>query len=302
MDWSASATPSPARPCADAIWIGQADVAQGTITSSYHRTRRDAFAALQSLIGQALHRKERLLIGADFPFAYPTGFATALTGQPRALALWDWLAQHVEDAADNTNNRFQLANTINARLPGLGPFWGRPAHLVLPHLPDKGSARHGHGFPERRRVETLVPSAQSCWKLFTTGSVGSQALLGIPTLAHLRNAFAGQIAVWPFEPWADAHVVLAEVYPSLLAAHVRALTGPAPATKFDWPIKDAVQVRLLAGALAQMVRDGTLARLFTPSAPQENLVEEGWILGVGHEVALQQAANTTGSNALPPKD
>ncbi len=301
VDWSASAKPSPARPSADAIWIGVADVADGTLTSSYHRTRADAFTTLQTLTRQALHNGHRLLIGADFPFAYPAGFATALTGAPRALAVWDWLSTHIEDAPDNANNRFQLADAINARLPGIGPFWGRPTPLQLPDLPHKGTARHSHGFPERRRVETLVPAAQSCWKLFTTGSVGSQALLGIPMLARLRSTFAGHIAVWPFEPWQDAPVVLAEVYPSLLAAQVRALTGPAPATKFDWPIKDAVQVRLLAGALAQMVRDGTLASLFTPPAAPNILTEEGWILGVGHEATLQTAAAAIGPAALPPK-
>ncbi len=301
VDWSASATPSPARPSADAIWIGVADVADGALTSSYQRTRTDAFATLQSLTQQALFQGHRLLIGADFPFAYPTGFAAALSGVPRALSVWDWLAQHIEDATDNRNNRFQLADSINARLPGIGPFWGRPAHLELPNLPDKGTARHGHGYPERRMVETLVPAAQSCWKLYTTGSVGSQALLGIPVLARLRTAFAGNVAVWPFEPWHDAPVVLAEVYPSLLANQVRTLSGPAPATKFGWPIKDAVQVRLLAGALAQMVREHSFAPLLTPAAPPQILSEEGWILGVGHEAELRSAAASTGYAALPPK-
>ncbi|MES2667114.1 MAG: molybdopterin guanine dinucleotide synthesis [Pseudomonadota bacterium] len=299
VDWSASAKPSPARPSADAIWIGVADVAGGTITSSYHRTRADAFATLQTMVQQALHDNQRLLIGADFPFAYPAGFAAALTGARRALALWDWLARHVEDAPDNANNRFALADAINASLPGTGPFWGRPAHLTLPHLPDKGRARHGHGLAERRVVERLVPSAQTCWKLYTTGSVGSQALLGIPMLARLRSTFAGQVAVWPFEPWQKAPVVLAEVYPSLLASQVRALTGPVPATKSGWPIKDAVQVRLLAGALAQMVRDGRLASLLDPPAAPHILTEEGWILGAGHEAGLQTAAAAIGPAALP---
>ncbi len=280
LDWSAASTPSPARPSADAIWIGVAGLGE-----SYHRTRADAMKRLGELVDQTLARNQRLLIGADFPFGWPAGLATALTGKPLALALWDWLAAHVEDAADNRNNRFSLAAAINARFPGVGPFWGRPATLALPDLPDRGRDRHDHGFAERRAVEALVPTAQPCWKLYTTGSVGSQALLGVAALSRLRNAFPGQIAVWPFEPWDNAPVVLAEVYPSLLAAPVRRAMADDPAA-----IKDAVQVRLLAAALARLDRDGTLAALFAPGVPPGVLAEQGWILGAGHAAALCAAA------------
>ena len=176
---------------------------------------------------------------------------------------------------------------VSARSGG-GPFWGRPATLVLPDLPDlpdRGRDRHGHGLPERRAVEALVRAAQPGWKLYTTGSVGSQALLGIPALARLRAAFPGRIAVWPFEPWDKAPVVLAEVYPSLLAAQVRDALAADPAA-----IKDAVQVRLLAAALARLDRDAGLAPLFAAAAAPEVLAEQGWILGAGHQAALQQAA------------
>ena len=278
VDWSAASTPSPARPSPDAIWIGVAGQAE-----TYHRTRASAMDQLSSLVTGALDRGQRLLIGADFPFAYPAGFAAALTGQPQALAIWHWLAQHVKDAPDNRNNRFQLAASINARFPGTGPFWGRPATLDLPDLPARGSLRQGHLMPERRAVEAWVPSAQPCWKLYTTGSVGSQALLGIPALAGLRNRFPGKIAVWPLEPWNHAPVILAEVYPSLLAAEVRRQT-----TKGD--IKDAVQVRTLAAALARLERDDRIAPLFAPMASPAVLNEQGWILGVGHVPALRAAA------------
>ena len=173
---------------------------------------------------------------------------------------------------------------VSARSGG-GPFWGRPATLVLPDLPDRGRDRHGHGLPERRAVEALVRAAQPGWKLYTTGSADSQALLGIPALARLRAAFPGRIAVWPFEPWDKAPVVLAEVYPSLLAAQVRDALAADPAA-----IKDAVQVRLLAAALARLDRDAGLAPLFAAAAAPEVLAEQGWILGAGHQAALQQAA------------
>ena len=290
LDWSAASTPTPARPSPDAIWIGVAGAGE-----SYHRTRAQAMARLGELVEQTLARNERLLIGADFPFGHPAGLAAALTGQPLALALWDWLADRAEDAPDNRNNRFALANDINARFPGTGPFWGRPATLQLPDLPQKGRDRHGHPFPERRAVEVLVPTAQPCWKLFTTGSVGSQALLGIPALARLRRAFPGQIAVWPFEPWESAPIVLAEVYPSLLAPQVRHAMTVDPAA-----IKDAVQVRLLANALALLDREAALAPLLFPDAPPDVLAEQGWILGAGHEAALRRAAQAT-SSLIPPR-
>ncbi len=290
LDWSAASTPTPAKPSPDAIWIGVAGQAE-----TYHRTRADAVARLTELVAQTLARNERLLIGADFPFGYPAGFAASLTGRPSALALWDWLADHITDAPDNRNNRFALAAAINARFPGLGPFWGRPATPNLPDLPERGRDRHGHPFAERRAVEVLVPSAQPTWKLYTTGSVGSQALTGIAALAHLRRAFPGQIAVWPFERWDKAPIVLAEVYPSLLAAEVTRHIAANPGA-----IKDAVQVRLLADALAGLQRSAALAPLFTPDAPADVLAEQGWILGAGHTGALRQALAVT-APLTPPR-
>ncbi len=274
VDWSAAATPSPARPSADAIWIGVA-TPKGSVGETYHRTRSEALEALRVLCRDALSAGERLLIGTDFPHGYPAGFAAALTGEARALTVWAWLAAQIEDAPDNRNNRFELAARINARFPGVGPFWGRPEALDLPELPVKGTARAGHGLPERRLVEQRVTRAQPCWKLYTTGSVGSQALLGIPALARLRAEFGAQIAVWPFEDL-QAQIIVAEVYPSLLADLVAREEG----------IRDQVQVRLLARALA----DADLSPMLTPDASAEVLAEEGWILGAGHEAALQAAA------------
>ncbi|MFC7705919.1 molybdopterin-binding protein [Plastorhodobacter daqingensis] len=279
IDWSAASAPSPARPSPDAIWL--AEISAENQSTRYHRTRAAAAADLQTLCDQAITSGERLLIGADFPFGFPTGLAAAITGQGGAMALWDWLRRNVEDGPDNSNNRFALAAAMNAQLPGIGPFWGRPATLDLPDLPERGAMRNGHGLPERRLVEEHVPRAQTCWKLYTTGAVGSQALLGIPMLARLRQRFAGHVGVWPFEP-ASAPVVLAEVYPSLLAGAVAAEQARDPAS-----IRDEVQVRLLARALWQQGEG--LEALFRPPVQSARLAEEGWILGVGHQQALERA-------------
>lgn len=272
LDWSAAATPRQGK---DSIWIGQAGVPPVNPA-----TRAAAMAVLEGRIDSARAAGRRVLLGADFPFAYPAGFARALTGRPGALAIWDWLLAHVQDGPGNANNRFQLADSINATLPGTGPFWGRPSRLDLPHLPEKGTLRRDMPFAERRRVEAQEPGLQPVWKLYTTGSVGSQALLGIARLAALRRRLGpGRCAVWPFEPLAGAEVVLAEVWPSLLSREVKGAED-------RYPCRDAAQVDLLARALRALDGDDW-ERLLNP--PEEGLDEEGWILGAGLAGVLRRA-------------
>ena len=266
VDWSAASALSPARPSPDAIWIGQAGR-----ESRYFRGRLQAEAALRDLITQEQAAGRRLLIGFDFPFGYPAGFAARLTGQAAAQAVWAWLAARIEDGPDNANNRFALAASINRELGGGGPFWGCPPGLSLPGLPArKGVDYPALGLSERRAVERLVPRAQPVWKLYTTGAAGSQALMGLPMI-HRLSALPG-VAVWPFDD-AEAPVVLAEVYPSLLA---RAVAADSAA------VRDEAQVRLLSRALAR----ADLAPLL---AVPQIAREEGWILGAGHVAALEAA-------------
>lgn len=276
VDWSAASRPVKGK---DSIWIGQAG--QGGAPPVNPATRSEAMKVLEQRIDAALAKGRRVLIGADFPFAYPTGFARALTGQAGALALWSWFADRVIDLPDNQNNRFVLADKVNAGLPGVGPFWGRPAHLNLPDLPEKGSTRRDMTFPERRVVEQSERRLQPVWKLYTTGSVGSQAILGIARLAALRKRLGPRCAVWPLEPWSDAEVVLAEVWPSLLAR-------PVAAARPAYDCTDAAQVDLLARALAGLA-DDELSGLLQPDHPAALLAEEGWILGAGQSLLLELA-------------
>lgn len=272
VDWSATNGPSPARPSADAIWIGTAR-RTGT-EAQYFRTRADAEAHLRALIAAETAARRRLLIGFDFPMGYPAGFAARLTGQADPRAIWRWLAAQITDIG-NRNNRFAVAAAINARF-GQGPFWGRPASQPLPALPERKTIDYGAlGLPERRAVERLVPRAQPVWKLFTTGSVGSQSLMGLPMIHRLAQGPG--VAVWPFDGAPAAPVLLAEVYPSLLAPLVSQQEG----------IKDRAQVLLLARALHSLSSQGLLAPLL--SVPPDS-AEEGWILGAGHEAALMGAA------------
>ena len=90
-----------------------------------------------------------------------------------------------------------------------------------------------------RRAKSNTP-----FRLFGTGSVGSQVLTGIPRLESLRSdpEFAPCSAVWPFETgWAptnsawlgpEVRIVYAEIYPSVRAP-------------LSDPIKDRGQVRAM---------------------------------------------------------
>jgi hypothetical protein len=273
-DWSASGTLSPARPSANAIWLGDSN-AEG-LRVSYHRSRAAAETVLAAAIDHALANGQRLLIGFDFAMGYPQGFAAGLTGTPRAQEIWAWLHRHLTDAPDNANNRFDVANLINAQLGGSGPFWAHPSGRNYPNLQrTKQGVDHARlAFAEHRQVEKQTKGAKSVWMLTNPGAVGSQSLVGLPMIHRLAQVPG--VAVWPFATH-TAPVILAEVYPSLLAPAVAA--DPAP-------IKDEVQVRLLSRALYAMAKKNTLTPLFdTPAIARE----EGWILGAGHATALLAA-------------
>ncbi|MEM6635880.1 MAG: gephyrin-like molybdotransferase Glp [Pseudomonadota bacterium] len=273
VDWSGG-NDTGARPRKDAIWIC---VARETEVEEpiYFRNRPLAEDWLAGLIGKALSNGQRLLVGADFPFGYPKGFAAKVTGSDDPIKLWDWFAAHLKDAPEG-NNRFALAAQLNRRFPGVGPFWFNGTGRDIPDLPRKGLDRQGHGMPERRNAEEQQKGAFPVWQMGGAGAVGGQVMTGLATFARLRARFPEAISVWPFQAL-DRPVALVEVWPSLLAGLVAERMTPGR-------IKDAEQVRLMAGALARL-DSAKLAQLLDVSAP-----EEGWILGIGHKAALEDAA------------
>ncbi len=281
VDWSANSTPKLG---ADSIWIGRAG--KHPQPPENIATRAATMDVLRGEIGAALAAGERLLIAFDIGFGFPRGFAEHLTGRAEALAVWDWLADRIEDDAQNRNNRFEVAAAINRRFPGIGPFWGRPNTRDLADLPAKGNAREGHGLEELRATEAICSGAHPMWKLYTTGSVGSQSLLAQAHLARLRAEFAEVLRVWPMEA-PDRLVVLAETYLSLIDPAVKAARGYA--------CKDAAQVDLLARAFHR----ADMAQLMAAPAAPEILREEGWILGAGHDAAL--LANLPDPALTPPR-
>lgn len=275
VDWSAKATPSPARPSKDAIWVGVRRA--GHAQSRYFRTRQAAEVALGDLLEDERTAGRRVLAGFDFAFGYPAGFAARLTGQDDARSVWAWLAGHIRDTDRNETNRLQVGGQINAVFaPARGPFWGRPAAQDVAHLPFTKDVDYAAiGLSERRAIERLMPGAKPVFQLMGAGSVGSQALTGLPMIHRLQQRTG--CAVWPFDAIAGAALVLAEVYPSILNAAVAHDAAP---------IKDEAQVRLLAQSLWALGRHGQLAPLF--DVPSEALTE-GWILGAGHVALMEQA-------------
>lgn len=276
VDWSGGNDTGP-KPRKDAIWLGVVRKGE-TEKPLYLRNRAVAETALVALIAQEQAAGRRLLIGFDFPFAYPRGFAQALIGQADPLALWDWLEARITDEK-TANNRFDLAAEINRSLGGKGPFWGNALGRDIVGLGRTKKEYSAAPFLEKRRVETLATGSFSCWQLAGAGAVGSQVLMGLPVLSRLRRRFADDLAVWPFEnsQKSNAAVVLAEIWPSLISGAVRQAQA-------DGGIRDAHQVRLLAVALSQVVPD----KLRQMMAVETD--EEGWILGQGFETDLEAAA------------
>ncbi len=292
VDWSGSSVPKKG---ADSIWIGvlKRDIRFQPIFESFNpATRAEAEAQLRTVLADLRRRNDRALIGFDFPLGYPTGFAAALKleGDQPWRAIWSYLQAHVVDKKDNVNNRATVAARFNRLISnGPRPFWGTPrAADATSTLSKTKPADHLAGMREFRHAELATRGkgkggAKTVWQLTGNGSVGSQALLGIPAVARLKAELGDKVLVWPFESGWRAltpsdlegrECVLAEIYPSLVKAEP--LAGE---------IADAAQVRSLAYHFARLDEQGKLAALFgpdkavTPEMRDEVQHEEGWILG-----------------------
>ncbi len=282
VDWSASNRPRTGK---DSIWVCVMDAAGNAVTQN-PPTRARAAAIVLDVLQRFATNGERVLVGFDFPYAYPAGLAAELGASgPQWLAVWRYLVGQVRDDEKNVSNRFQVAAGINARL-GHEVFWGRPSSQPFEAL----SARRDRvvyrlegedgGLPEWREVEALLHMRgrhpHSAWKLFGSGSVGSQALTGIPVVSRLRydGHVADISAVWPFEvsvpelPEGRGAVIHAEIWPSLVSVPVA-----------SGQVKDQAQVLCIARELRDRDRAGGLAGLFA-AAPANCRLDEGWILGV----------------------
>jgi hypothetical protein len=282
VDWSAAAKPTTGP---DSIWIGvlKRNVRfQMAFESHNPSTRAEAEKQLDAILGELKRKNERVLVGVDFPLGFPRGTAAALklSGAPWR-AMIDFVAKEIKDKPDNTNNRFQVGAKMNRLMTGEAfPFWGAPARDEQTTLSAKRVREHGESdLPEFRFSDAALKTASSIWKLYYQGSVGGQALTGMPIVKRLAAARAAKL--WPFETgWQPltptdietAEAVFAEIYPTLYAAK------PTPGE-----VKDQAQVRGACEHFNSLDEKGQLAALFGPSVEDARRAaveaEEGWILG-----------------------
>jgi precorrin-8X/cobalt-precorrin-8 methylmutase len=259
VDWSASSKPKRGR---DSIWLCK----HGSPPEN-PSTRHEATQRVRELLERQVVAGRRVLVGFDFPYGYPRGFADLVApGKgPAWRRSWEALVRRVRDDPLNGNNRFDVAAELN--VDG-GPFWGCPGGQARDALTVKRGISFPHrGLQEFRAIERVLSGVQSAWKLYGAGSVGSQALLGIPRVASLRDdpVLAPVSAVWPFEPMREARIVHVEIWPGLVEPTEHAF-------------RDAGQVEALAGHWARLDDRGELGALF--DAPPSVRAEEGWIFGV----------------------
>ena len=271
VDWSAMGSPVTG---SNSIWFCFNHPDEEPIVEN-PSTRVAAYKKIRALLLQ--HSKLRILVGMDFPYGYPAGLAQRL-GARNWSGLWKELHKRISDKDDNSNNRFRVASDLNRLISGkAGPFWGCPESDSGDFLTGKKTSLAG--LPEYRLCEPK--GAQSAWKLYGRGCVGSQALMGIPYLYKLRfdEQLRKETCVWPFEtgmntPADDKRIVHAEIYPSLI--QIKTGKGEIP---------DQAQVRKLARWFHKHDEEGRLEDYFTgPKLADDQYDQvknhEGWILGV----------------------
>lgn len=272
VDWSASSRPKTGR---DSIWIADS---HGDVLEN-HRTRHEAIEALYAQLTASVHRGQRVLVAWDFAFAYPIGTLAAL-GCATWQELWELLGELIEDGEDNTNNRFEIAAELNRRIGAAQPFWACPPRKASPHLTARRPLERV--LPEYRLCEQWLLSrarrVHSPWKLFTSGSVGGQTLLGIPRLWALRHdpALAAHSAIWPMETgW-----TISAARP--LIVHAETWPGGFTVDENRHRTRDAAQVICVVEHLQRADRDGELSPLLAPPLDERTRViaesEEGWVL------------------------
>lgn len=300
VDWSAASKPKPKRPTRDSVWVGELVVGRTAQTETYHPTRHSAVAHIASSLASHVAAKRRVLLGFDFAYGYPAGLASQL---PQADAMrpweriWSELACRIQDGEDNLNNRFNVASDLNAELgcARVGPFWGRPTKRTYRALNSTSpgfplAAANGSHLRRLRLAESRLRGIQETWKLYGNGSVGSQALVGIPRVAHLRQSpeLSQFSRVWPFEtgftatpsPEVGPFVLHAEIWPGVVESEVVALVGNEPKL-----IRDQAQVRTMCTWASLHDATGNLGEFFdVPKGLSEAelgacISEEGWVLG-----------------------
>jgi hypothetical protein len=289
VDWSAASHPVTGP---DSIWIASGGWHGNVFRADAPMnvaTRARAVTELERLIKQSKAENRRILLGLDFAFGYPSGFAAAL-GLSTAGASWkalhSYIASQVTDTSENLHNRDTFADACNRIIGAPGPFWGcaktRATQSLTQHRVGVFSYPH-MGLQEWRMTDREARKrtvTQSVWKLNCGVSVGGQTILGIKHLHRLAETVQGH--VWPFDGWGTPSgpaIWFAEIFPTLVQYP-------------DWSIayateRDRTQVQSCLRFAAERDADGLLRADFARPghlADAGTLAmiedEEGWILWV----------------------
>jgi hypothetical protein len=272
IDWSSKSGLHRHGPSPDAPWIAEAEWGQTGLdwrAERYARSRAECVAYLRDRLAFHLGRRRRVLVGFDFAFGYPAGYAKALGLSGVAWrAIWDEVARPTSPgdwaAPDNTfatpdnhNNRFVVASHLNKRVatygcPVGGPLYGCPESKVTPWFrKERGSFPYvsaGGPLAEFRRTEKALRDAGltplSTWWVLggPAPTVGGQILTGLPVIRSLRDCTALRPArVWPFEGGFEAELpasgplaLYTEIWPGIVNATLQPLT-----------VRDQAQVRAM---------------------------------------------------------
>ena len=302
VDWSGGRRRRGNR--SDAIWIAHADRGDSIPATESPSSRTEATNRIWEILTGNVDNDFRILLSCDFGYGYPRGFSVGLPtiSDSTWKVVWNYLHAALQDdigtkpgrLPTNRNNRFDVAEAINVCMSpaegSYGPFWCSPTAGTLPHIPRNQpvqpfSTAQGNLLLALRETDRRARS-NTPFRLFGTGSVGSQVLTGIPRLHILRNdpSLVNKSAVWPFETgWAaddswpgfGIRVVHAEIYPSV--------RKPLEDT-----IKDRGQVRSMWTWARDLDESGRLWEQFSipdgiqPGSGDDICIrsEEGWILGV----------------------
>ena len=300
VDWSAVNVVQPQQETHNAVWSGESIPQINYQLEKYHPTRRQGFIHVTEFLVEQVKQKRRVLIGFDFPYGYPSGFAKALnhsTGAQSWWKIWEELACRIVDTPNNENNRFIVAADLN-EIAGDGkdgPFWGCPVGVNIVNLQPTSPgfpfpATGGVSLQQYRLVEMRLDGVQETWGLFGAGRVGSQTLVGLPYLFKLRKHPDLEIfsQVWPFETQFTKEpsvnqgpfVLHAEIWPGIVKERVKVLMDDKPDL-----IRDKAQVRAMCEWAAELDAQDALGDYFAqPSGLTSKQIracieEEGWILG-----------------------
>lgn len=288
VDWSSSTRPKLG---ADSIWLAYVFWDGGKAFERQQRnlpTRQAAMDYVDLIVRDCLAKGLRLMLGFDFPFSYPAGAGAAAGGVlgygPQWSGIWRCLQAHILDGPNNANNRFAVADMLNKE-SGIRFFWGRPqggSNEHLSSLPPRDLVPTGlraNPCGRLRLTETLAGGARPVWQLYGNGSVGGQALVGLPRLEQLRRAYPEQVAVWPFDTGLSAlradyqrPVTLVEIWP-----------GAVSVDRDLGSVRDEAQVRSLVRWCAIRDARGDWGEWLAPASATSagsRVFEEGWILGV----------------------